>query len=867
MDSTDAARADTLTRMESTSEYRTDSTTNEYRPAEIEPKWRAVWEQQRVATVHNTDVGDGQPSSYVLEMLPYPSGRLHMGHVKNYTMGDVITHFRRRNGARVLHPMGYDSFGLPAENAAIKTGGHPLDVTERNIAGIEEDFDHMGWSIDWSRKLATHAPDYYRWTQWIFLRFFERGLAYQKDAPVNWCPVDQTVLANEQVVDGACDRCGTMVEKRNLRQWYFRITDYAQQLLDDMELLEKWPDRVLTMQRNWIGRSEGANVTFRCEEFNVDIPVYTTRPDTLFGATFFVLAPEHPLVDQLVAGTEHADAVREYVAAAAAMSSIDRSNAERDKTGVPTGRYVVNPVNGESIPVFVADYVLPDYGEGALMAVPAHDERDFAFAQRFGLPVRAVIAPAEGSEAAALPYPAKDGTLIDSGEFTGMAAGDAVRAISAWLASRDIGGATVNYRLRDWLISRQRYWGCPIPIVHCDGCGAVPVPDEQLPVRLPDVDDYAPKGKSPLAASDEFVHTTCPSCGGSAQRETDTMDTFVDSSWYFLRYADPGNDSAPFDRDVVDRWLPVDQYIGGVEHAVLHLLYARFFTKVMFDLGMVGFREPFANLFTQGMIYYQGAKMSKSKGNVVEPLPLVEKYGADTLRMYILFLGPPDQDAEWQDSGIEGTRRYLDRLWRMCGNIAAAASDGGTLDGLADCPRVEDVAGDELARDVLAAAHAAIAKVTDDIDPRFSFNTAIAALMEGSNHITKAATAALADRSTLTPVRLQALRWACQSLISLTQPFAPHVACELWETMGGSALWAEAWPTHDDAYLARDTVTIAVQVNGKLRGQIDIPADADQGAAIAAARADAKVAGYIDGMQTVKEIYVPGRLINLVVRP
>ncbi len=844
----------------SSTQQSADRAVNEYQPADVEPKWRAIWERERVAEVRNDDISDDRPLSYVLEMLPYPSGRLHMGHVKNYTMGDVITHFRRRNGARVLHPMGYDSFGLPAENAAIKTGGHPREVTERNIAGIEEDFDHMGWSIDWSRKLATHAPDYYRWTQWLFLRFFEKGLAYQKDAPVNWCPVDQTVLANEQVVDGVCDRCGTLVEKRNLRQWYFRITEYAQQLLDDMKLLEKWPDRVLTMQRNWIGRSEGANVTFRCDELDTDIPVFTTRPDTLFGATFFVLAPEHPLVERLIEGSEHAVAVREYVAAAAAMSSIDRSNAEREKTGVPTGRSVTNPVNGESIPIFIADYVLPDYGEGALMAVPAHDERDFAFAQRFNLPVRAVIT---GSDAeASLPYAAKDGVLADSGEFSGMSVTEAVPSISSWLHERGIGGAAVNYRLRDWLISRQRYWGCPIPIVHCDSCGAVPVPDDQLPVVLPSVDDYAPKGKSPLAASDEFVHTSCPSCGGAAQRETDTMDTFVDSSWYFLRYADPGNDRAPFDREIVDRWMPVDQYIGGVEHAVLHLLYARFFTKVMHDLGLLGFKEPFANLFTQGMIYYQGAKMSKSKGNVVEPLPFVERYGADALRMYILFLGPPDQDAEWQDSGIEGARRYLDRLWRACTHVVEA---GGTFDQLAACPAVADVVDDELARDVLAAAHAAISKVTDDIDPRFSFNTAIAALMEASNAITKAVNTAR-EHGDISAVRMQSLRWACQSLVSLTQPFAPHVACELWEQLGGTALWSQPWPSHDNAYLERDTVMIAVQVNGKLRGQVEIPAGVDQAGAIAAARADSKIAGYLDGHETVKEIFVPGRLINIVVR-
>ncbi|MCW2925857.1 MAG: leuS, partial [Thermoleophilia bacterium] len=594
-----------------------------YVPAELEPRWRAEWERANVAGSELTDENAEQPRSYVLEMLPYPSGRLHMGHVKNYTMGDVITHFRRRNGAVVLHPMGYDSFGLPAENAAIKTGGHPLEVTEDNILGIEEDFEHLGWSIDWTRKLATHRPDYYRWTQWIFLRFYEKGLAYRKEAPVNWCPVDQTVLANEQVVDGACERCGAIVEKRSLNQWYFKITDYAQQLLDDMDGLGGWPERVLTMQRNWIGRSEGARVFFHQRDLGEDLEVFTTRPDTLHGATFFVLAPEHPAVARLVAGTEAESAVAAYVEAAKSLSNIDRSNAERDKTGVDTGRTVTNPVTGEEIPVWVADYVLPDYGSGALMAVPAHDARDHAFAERFGLPVTRVVESAPGA-ADELPFCAKDGVLVGSGEASGQSIADGARTIVEGLGDR--AEFTVNFRLRDWLLSRQRYWGCPIPVVHCDQCGVVPLDDDELPVLLPDVRDYQPKGQSPLATAEEWVKVNCPRCSSLARRETDTMDTFVDSSWYFLRYADPHNAHAPFDREVVDRWLPVDQYIGGVEHAILHLLYARFFTKVFHDLGMVGFREPFTNLFTQGMITKDGAKMSKSKGNTVAPLDLVERY-------------------------------------------------------------------------------------------------------------------------------------------------------------------------------------------------------------------------------------------------
>ncbi|MCZ4495502.1 MAG: leucyl-tRNA synthetase, partial [Thermoleophilia bacterium] len=672
----------------------------DYDHAAIEPKWHAAWETAGVADVPNDGLAEGERGSYELEMLPYPTGNLHMGHVKNYTMGDVITHYRRRNGQKVLHPMGYDSFGLPAENAAIKTGGHPREVTERNIESIEQDFAHMGWSIDWTRRLSTHAPDYYRWTQWLFLRFFEKGLAYQKDAPVNWCPVDQTVLANEQVVDGRGERCDSLVEKRSLNQWYFKITDYAQQLLDDMELLEQWPERVLTMQRNWIGRSEGARVAFHCSALDRDVDVFTTRPDTLHGATFFVLAPEHPLLDELVAGTAQADAVRAYLVESGKLSNIERSATDRPKTGVDTGRTITNPVTGAEIPVWVADYVLPDYGSGALMAVPAHDERDFAFAEAHGLPVTQVIAPASG-DAVELPFTTKDGVLVNSGAADGASVADGARSIVEGLG--DSGEFTINYRLRDWLISRQRYWGCPIPIVHCENCGAVPVDDDELPVLLPEVDDYAPKGQSPLASAEEWVHVNCPKCGTDARRETDTMDTFVDSSWYFLRYTDPHNAHAPFDREAVDKWLPVDQYIGGVEHAVLHLLYARFFTKVLYDLDMVGVKEPFANLFTQGMINYQGSKMSKSKGNLVEPLSYVEKYGADALRTYILFLGPPEQDADWQDTGIDGTRRFLDRLWRLSQTVARdAGSDGGPV----EWPSAEEVATDPMARELAAAAHA-----------------------------------------------------------------------------------------------------------------------------------------------------------------
>src|SRR6188472_1747387 len=588
-----------------------------YDPAAVEAKWQAVWEQERVYEVPNPAPGEDESRlMYVLEMLPYPSGELHMGHVKNYTMGDVVTLVRRRNGWRVMHPMGYDAFGLPAENAAIKSGQHPAVSTRENIAAIRKQMKRMGWSIDWTREVTTCDPEYYKWTQWIFLRLFEAGLAYRREAPVKWCPVDQTVLANEQVIDGHCERCGSLVEAKNLEQWFFKITDYAQRLLDDLETVN-WPERVVTMQRNWIGRSEGAEVVFRAQhDPSVELPVFTTRPDTLFGATFFVLAPEHPLATELARGTEHEAAVLDYVRRTAALSEVERAE-EKQKTGVFTGRSVINPVNGEAIPVWVADYVLMEYGTGAIMAVPAHDERDHEFATTYGLPIRQVVAPRDGDagsgEGEAFIAHSADEVLVNSGDFSGLSSPEGKTAIIAWLEERSLGHGRIAFRLRDWLLSRQRYWGCPIPVVHCDGCGIVAVPDDQLPVELPDIQDYAPKGRSPLASAEDWVNVSCPSCGGPARRETDTMDTFVDSSWYFLRYCDAHNDEAPWDPEVLARWMPVDQYIGGVEHAILHLLYARFFMKALSDLGLLDVSEPFARLFTQGMITRDGAKMSKSK--------------------------------------------------------------------------------------------------------------------------------------------------------------------------------------------------------------------------------------------------------------
>ncbi len=809
-----------------------------YDPQAIEAKWQQVWADERSFHVPNPEPDElargDRPKSYVVEMLPYPSGDLHMGHTLNYTIGDVITHLRRRKGMQVLRPMGYDAFGLPAENAAIKEGGHPRAVTERNIVAIREQMHRMGWAIDWAREISTHEPSYYRWTQWLFLRFFERGLAYRKEAPVKWCPNDQTVLANEQVIDGRCERCGHEVEAKNLTQWFFRITDYADALLDEMSLLEDWPDRVLTMQRNWIGRSQGARVVFSVDGSGEELPVFTTRPDTLFGATFFVLAPENSMVTQLVEGLEHETEVLDYVRHAAARSEVERE--EKEKDGVFTGRYAVNPVSGERIPIWVADYVLMGYGTGAIMAVPAHDERDYAFAERYGLEVRPVVVPEGGDlpDAGAYSAHTADEVLVNSDGFDGLSSPEAKERIVAWLAERGLGEATIGYRLRDWLFSRQRYWGCPIPIVHCPTCGEVPVPDDQLPVLLPDITEVAPKGRSPLAAAEDWVNTTCPKCGGSALRETDTMDTFVDSSWYFIRYTDPADDEEPFERAVADYWLPVNQYIGGIEHAVLHLLYARFFTKVMNEMGMCSFREPFARLFNQGMIGAHGAKMSKSKGNVVNPLDYADRYGADAVRMYALFMGPADEDMDWHDNGLEGIWRFLNRIWRIAHEQAPS-------------PRGEPGTG-ALAR----KAHQTIAKVTDDIDRRFSFHTAIAAVMELVNEI---------QRHPDDP----AARFATETAVSLIQPYVPHVAEELWSVLGEGRLWEQPWPEADPALLVADEIEIAVQVNGKVRDRLRVAATTGEEELLALALASERVQAHVDGKELRKTVVVPGKLVSLVV--
>ncbi|MEA2314478.1 MAG: leucyl-tRNA synthetase [Solirubrobacteraceae bacterium] len=830
-----------------------------YQPQEIEPRWQALWERERTWEVTNggaAEAGDGArggsppPKSYVLEMLPYPSGEPHIGHLKCYALGDAIAHFHRRLGRRVLHPMGYDAFGLPAENHAIKTGVHPRESTAESIASFQRQFRSWGISVDWSRELATCEPSYYRWTQWIFLELFRAGLAYRKEAAVKWCPKDQTVLANEQVdADGRCERCGALVEIRQLEQWFLRITDYAERLLSDLEGIE-WPENVKTMQRNWIGRSEGAEVIFRCEAPAIDYPVFTTRPDTLFGATFFVIAPEHPDVMRLAAGTDCEHAVREYVTHSLNETNEERGNLEKPKTGVPLGRTVINPVNGERLPMYVADYVLMEYGTGAIMAVPAHDERDHAFARAFDLPIRRVIAAPETQEPQdqELPYTGA-GVLVNSHpDFDGMDSRAALAAIVAWLDREGKGHASVNYRLRDWLVSRQRYWGCPIPILYCERCGVVPVAEEQLPVVLPDIDDYTPKGRSPLAAAEDWVNTSCPECGGAARRETDTMDTFVDSSWYFLRYCDAANERAAWDRSALREWMAVDQYIGGVEHAILHLMYARFFCKALADLGHLDFQEPFQALFTQGMVTKDGSKMSKSKGNVVSPAAIVERLGADTARCYILFVGPPEQDADWSDDGVEGVHRFLSRLWRLAAETAEGAGpEAGEL-AMAAMPEGEDLA---LAR----KTHWAIDKASTDLR-RFAFNTAIAAVMELLNDCSR-----LRDA-----VDVRTLRFALGSAASLLFPFAPHVSADIYERLTGERVWEQPWPQAEEAMLESDVYELVCQVNGKVRDRVQASADASPQTLKDLCRAAPNVKAHLDGREIVKEIVVPGKLVNLVVR-
>jgi len=818
--------------------------TKTYNPKEIESKWQKVWEEQQI---YRTDEDDSKPCYYALEMFPYPSGKLHMGHMRVYSIGDVISRFKRMNGYQVLHPMGWDAFGLPAENAAIQRGIHPRKWTLENIQQMKDQQKRLGVSYDWEREIATCLPDYYKFTQELFLLFYERGLAYRKKAAVNWCPSCTTVLANEQVEDGKCWRCDSEVMKKELEQWFFKITDYAERLLQDLDQLEGWPERVRTMQRNWIGKSTGAEVVFAIPELGETVSVFTTRPDTLYGVTCLVLAPEHPLVPRLVQGKETEAEVLAFVEKMRRESEIARTSADAEKVGLFTGAYAEHPLTGERIPIWIANYVLVDYGTGAVMVVPAHDERDFQFAKKYHLPIKVVIQNQERNLVAEEMTAAyvDEGVMVNSGPFDGMNNREGIQAVSRHLHELGKGGPTVSYRIRDWLISRQRYWGCPIPIVYCDTCGIVPVPKEQLPVLLPD--DVVFDGKSnPLTTSESFVQTTCPRCHGPARRETDTMDTFIDSSWYFYRYTSAKDSERPFDPEKVKKWLPVDKYIGGIEHAVLHLLYSRFFAKVLYDAGWVDHTEPFKSLLTQGMVIKDGAKMSKSKGNVVSPDEIVEKYGADTGRLFILFAAPPDRDLDWSDSGVEGCHRFLNRVWRL-------VEDHVDLFGAARVePRLQDDASKQLHR----LTHATIKKVTDDIELRNHFNTAISAIMELVNGIYDLK--ATADKGTVAH--------AIETLLLLLAPFAPHLTEELWHRIGhAESIHRQVWPGYDPAALVLDEVEIAVQVNGKVRAKLTVPTKADKAEVERLVLADARIRNLVEGKTVRKVIVVPGKLVNVVV--
>jgi leucyl-tRNA synthetase len=820
---------------------------DKYNFSEIEKKWQTKWAEGDVFKV--TEDPDKE-KYYVLEMFPYPSGKLHMGHVRNYSIGDVLARFKKMKGFNVLHPMGWDSFGLPAENAAIKHGVEPSKWTWENIGEMREQLKELGLSYDWDREVATCHPDYYKWMQWIFIQFYKKGLAYKKENPVNWCPSCQTVLANEQVVDGKCERCKTLVGKKDLSQWYFKITDYAERLLDNLEELPGWPNKVKLMQKNWIGKSIGAEVTFEIDGFDKGLDVFTTRPDTLYGVTYMVMAPEHPYLKELVAGSEYEEPVNAYVDKVQHMSDIERTSTTNEKTGQFTGRYAFNPLTGKKVPIFISDYVLMDYGTGAIMAVPAHDQRDFDFAKKFDLEIIPVV---DSDDPEVDVYDLKaafaaEGTMINSEMFNGMNNKEAIEKIIDYLEEKKIGKKSINYKLRDWLISRQRYWGTPIPMIHCDDCGWVPEKEENLPVLLPADVQFTGKGESPLATSKTFVNTTCPVCGKPARRELDTMDTFLDSSWYFLRYCDPKNTEAPFSKEKVDYWMNVDQYIGGVEHAILHLMYARFFQMALYDLGLVSTEEPFKNLLTQGMVIKDGAKMSKSLGNVVSPAEIIDKYGADTARLFILFAAPPERELDWSDKGVEGSFRFINRVYRMVYDFSQNYSE---------VPESYEISGDA-DKNMAYWLNYAIKKVSDDIGERFNFNTAISTIMELVNEMYRY------KEGTVNPGLFGA---AIKDLIIMLAPFVPHVTEEMWEHLGyEGSVHDQNWPEYDEKALVKDTVEIVVQVNGKIKEKLDIAGGLSREEMEKTAMENEKVKGLIEGKNVVKVIAVPGKLINIVVK-
>jgi len=827
-----------------------------YNFRQSEKKWQQRWEQ---ANTFQAKEDPSRQKFYCLEMFPYPSGNLHMGHVRNYAIGDVVARYHAMQGLAVLHPMGWDAFGLPAENAAIKHGIHPSRWTRDNINNMRRQLKSMGVSYDWSREVATCHPGYYRWTEWLFLQLYHQGLAYRKQAAVNWCPSCATVLANEQVVGGRCERCDTLVTKKNLSQWFFRITAYADRLLQDLDKLQGWPEKVRIMQENWIGKSTGAEARFQTED-GTPLPVFTTRPDTIYGVTYMVLAPEHPFVERLLERQPENGALRAFVDRVKVQSEIDRTSTETEKEGVFTGAYAIHPLTGERIPIWVANYVLLEYGTGAVMGVPAHDQRDLDFARKYRLPVRVVIQPLGRNldERVMTEACADPGVMVNSGEFDGLDCEVAKLRIIELLAKQGKGQEQVNYRLRDWLISRQRYWGAPIPIIYCDRCGTVPVPEADLPVMLPLDVAFEPTGESPLLKAQEFLNTACPRCGGPARRETDTMDTFVCSSWYYLRYCSPRDEEHAFASDQVGCWMPVDQYIGGVEHAILHLLYSRFFMKVLYDLGLVPVDEPFTNLLTQGMVLKDGSKMSKSKGNVVSPEEIIEHYGADTARLFILFAAPPERDLDWSDQGVEGAYRFINRVWRLVAGTASEVAGAGRMKpGAADLPPEE--------RALRLATHRTILKVTEDISARFNFNTAVSAIMELVNatyHYTEQVSGRPANEH-----RRVVLRESLVSLVLLLAPFTPHLAEELWELLGESgSVHQQRWPEHEPAALVVDEVEIVVQVNGRVRDRLNVPAGIGQAEMEQVVLAKQRVQEMLQGKSLVRAVCVPGKLVNLVVK-
>ncbi len=820
----------------------------QYNFKKIEPRWQKIWAEKDA--FHVTE-DPNKEKFYCLEMFPYPSGKLHMGHVRNYSIGDVLARYLHMNGKNVLHPIGFDSFGLPAENAAIKNQTHPAVWTSSNIAEMENQLRQLGFSYDWDREVCTYKEDYYRWMQWIFIQFYKHGLAYKKENPVNWCPSCQTVLANEQVVEGRCERCGTEVTKKSLSQWYLKITDYADRLLEGLDTLPGWPEHVKTMQRNWIGRSEGTEVVYKLKGSDTPMPVFTTRVDTIFGATFMVISPEHPMVEELIAGSPEEENCRAYIEQAKKQSDIERTSTVKEKTGAFTGRYAINPATGEDIPIYLADYVLMGYGTGIVMGVPYGDQRDFDFAKKYDLPIIPVVDPHRDDidinnlkEAFS-----DDGTVINSGKYNGMDNREAIKAMQKDFEEAGFAVPKVNFKLRDWLISRQRYWGTPIPMINCPDCGWVPEKEENLPVILPTDVEFTGKGESPIVTSKTFVDTVCPCCGKPAKREVDTMDTFLDSSWYELRYCDNKNDKAVWDREKADYWMNVDQYIGGVEHAILHLMYARFFCKFLHDIGLTKAEEPFQNLLTQGMVLKDGKKMSKSIGNVVSPEEIIEKYGADTARLFILFAAPPEKELEWSDTGVEGSYKFLGRVYRLVADMAELT---------AGIPKRYIPEGKD-DKQLAYILNNTIKRVSEDIQKRFNFNTAISAIMELVNEMYR--------YKELEDINLGLLADATEKLVLMLAPFVPHIGEEMWEGIGGEGLVYDAkWPEVDESMLVKDSVEIVVQINGKVREKAEVPAGLDKAGLEETVLAMDSVKALMEGKNVVKVIAVPGKLVNIVVK-